>query len=260
MKIIVIILILLVFLHFYYKTILNNKNIESFFSEIIANKGVLPENTIDSIPVNTKIQDRYKNMYYSEYSDKEYEDILIHLLTKPNINSNINNSDDFIKYIFDILNNSDQLNELQIVDKSIKRNNIELLFYRKDKYQGKHVRFIINNNWKIISIKVIGSVPQDQIALFPVFSADPSVTDNLIITNKFDDSIYTFLEKDDSLIDIVPTNEIIAFDNNKKKQILNNSKLFNDAEFNDKSNLIQETVVPGMSETAMYSQFNNLSM
>jgi len=256
MKVFLVILVIGIFLYFYYKTILvktvSIESVESFVSAVIGNQGVLPKNDIDSIPVHTVVQNRYRNMYYYEYPDSEYEDILIHILSKP---TNAKNQDEFIDYISNIINNSDKLKNTQIVDKNIHNNSIELLLYRKNKYQGKHVKFITNDKWNIVSIKVIGSVPEDQIALFPVFPLNPSESENLIITNKFDDSKYTFLNDKDALINSSSTNEIIAFDNTAKNLILSDSKLFNE---NAVNNLIQETVTPGMSEKSMNLKFTNI--
>jgi hypothetical protein len=131
MKVFLIIFVISIFLYFYYKTIfVKNLSIESFVSKIIGDQGVLPKNDIDSIPIHTVVQDRYKNMYYYEYPDSEYQDILIHLLSKPN---NAKNQDEFINYILNTLNNSDKLKDTQIVDTNINNKSIELLLYRKNK-------------------------------------------------------------------------------------------------------------------------------
>jgi len=253
MKIVIVFVIIILIILFYFHCKL--KTIESFL-DVIGDNGILPTNYVDSIPVHTKIQDRYKNMYYYEYPDDEYQDILISILSVPIPSTiNIKSSDDFINYISIMLNKSQKLNDIQIVDQSINNDSIELLLYRKNKYQGKHVKFTIDKNWNILSIRVIGSVPEDQIALFPVYPFNPSDSESLMITNNFEDSAYTFLNKDDYLIDNIPTNEIIVFDNDKKKNILNNSRLFN--KDTENTNLFYESVTPGMSPDSMNAKYKD---
>jgi hypothetical protein len=231
------------------------------FNTVIADKGALPDNTIDSLFVNSKVQDRYSNMYYYEYDDPEFEDILIHIFSIPvDKKYTINSNETFLQYILDTFNNSDKFkdSQTQIVDSSINGQTIEVLLYRKNKYQGKHVRFIVNNEWTITSIKVLGSVPEDQIALFPVFASDPTNSDSLLITNKFDDSVYTFLNRSDYLIDNIPTSGIVALDNDQKNKLLSTSRLFSkDFEQPEQTNLVQESVTPGMSEQSMLLQYKN---
>jgi len=53
---------------------------------------------------------------------------------------------------------------------------IELILYRENKYHGKHIQTVVYNNNNIINvvaIGIIGNVPEDMIALYPIEPSNP---------------------------------------------------------------------------------------
>ena len=69
--------------------------------------------------------------------------------------------------------------------------NIELLLYRENKYQGKHVsmsciaKYKMFSGWyiNVVAVDIIGVVPEDQIALFPVNASNPFDVSQFLVDN-----------------------------------------------------------------------------
>lgn len=219
---------------------------ESF--TVIPDKSIINTKNIDSLLVNNNIYDKYKNNYYYEYNNEEYETILKNIFNNKK-NTDIKSYNDFLNYITNILNNSNELNNIQIVeDKQIDKNNIEVLLYRENKFEGKHVIFTIDNYWNIQSIKIVGSVSEDKIGLFPVLPVDPSVDNNLIIGN-INDYIDSKIVNDKKI-----QNETIVNNNEDKNKILNISKNM----FNNDSNILEDTKYNTIENemNSKYAKFN----
>jgi hypothetical protein len=68
---------------------------------------------------------------------------------------------------------------------------MELLLYRENKYQGKHVsvsctaKHKLFSGWyiNVVAVDIIGVVPEDQIALFPVDATNPFEIQQLLVDN-----------------------------------------------------------------------------
>jgi hypothetical protein len=116
----------------------------------------------------------YSNDMILDYYNKIYNYII----------TNINNSDELIlpdeigkiskskiQVVHDIMKryriNKDQKDYLMF--------DIEMILYRKNKLHGKHVKFYVitdNNNINVISLKILGIVNEDNIAMHPVLAKD----------------------------------------------------------------------------------------
>lgn len=76
---------------------------------------------------------------------------------------------------------------------------IELLLYRENKYHAKHVKvtcvanqpnhyFGSDSEWvvNVVAVTILGVVPEDQIALFPVIASNPRDVEQLLVANDVD--------------------------------------------------------------------------
>ena len=222
--------------------------------QVIGHNGQIDLSRIDSIPAHTKISDKYVNNYYFEFTDKEFEKIIKSIFKKTKYPNNIKSYDDLINFLNVTLKNSKELKDIQIVqDRLINNEHIEILLYRENKYQGKHLILDITQNWEIKDIRVIGSISEDKIALFPIFPMDPTDNNALIITNNISDYDTKIIPEYQSSSEAWK-NKIVVKNNAEKTKLLNNSSLFN----ND-SNTIMNTnnvqIDPRVSQNITSTKF-----
>ena len=255
-----ILIIIFIFGYVYYFHFKNEK-----FINVIPDKGVIDDTVIDSLPITNEVSSKYKNNYYYEYDNVEYERLLNDIFSRPSNNINkIKSYNAFLNYITDTLNNSYEFKNIQIVqDRQLDNNNIEVLLYRENKFEGKHVVFTIQNisanEWNITLIKIVGSVSEDKIGLFPVFPLNPSDDDYLVLTNNINENGNIIISKS-SPLNTLPQNETVVDDNKQKDKMLKISKhLFNNSDDNLKitNNVLIENE---MSEDSMYVKYKFLDI
>ena len=186
--------------------------LESFVSE--SNADILTKNKDKNIfnrhPINDSLPDnriiKYKNAYYYEYDNIEYENKLKETFKKQkcyinDLKLNKWKTEKSIKinslyqkiydHIYTEINNSIYLkhkndntenNQIQIVHDVINQYtfssdntttflDLDLILYRQSKNNGKHINLQIaikNNDINVFNIKVLGLVNEDKIHMYPV--------------------------------------------------------------------------------------------
>ena len=118
---------------------------------------------------------------------------------------------------------------------------IELILYRLSKYNGKHVELTctakkVNTNWiiHVVAIRILGVVPEEDIALYPVTPKDNLSIDQLQVVNDinkitaiiYDPKNEKYLQP---LIERQKTYQMIDATDKKMANLLKNAENYNDA-------------------------------
>lgn len=214
----------------------DNHNIDQEYC--IINKEFIPKYYISSFPSNDIDYINDKSYFY-EYNDKDYEKYMSRLLqindTKhfimaiEGINwSKWNNPDDisnkYYNKFIEYFNNIIEPEKIKVIYNVLKKykyykNNylldVDLLLYKLEKLNGKHINIILtynNNKFEIVSLKVIGSVNEYDIHNNTYLK---NINNDLYIDyNKS----YNIANCDDCIFSITDK----CFNNNIKNILLNN--------------------------------------
>lgn len=171
-------------------------------------KGIFNRHKIhNTIPTDKKI--KYKNAYYYEYDNKEYEKRLKETFKKEECFVDKLNFKDWkrepsiyinsiyqkiYEYLYEKINNSEYLKleeseKIQIVHDYLNRYkfskeedvfilDLDLILYREFKNHGKHVNLQIahnpnNNNFNVFFVNIKGIINEDKLHIYPVNHYDP---------------------------------------------------------------------------------------
>jgi hypothetical protein len=110
-----------------------------------------------------------------------YQKCILYIYAKINTSGTLDlpgatSSPPTIQVVHDILKSY----SVHLTEKSMYMIDMELLLYRENKYHGKRVHFVCTakksrNSWQVnvVSLEILGVIPEDQIALFPVVPQNP---------------------------------------------------------------------------------------